>query len=263
MVTLPLYLFLRKEDTATPRIRNIKPEFFFDPELAAIGTIAQLFFIGLWCQADKAGRMKDESLVLKAKIFPYKDIDTEKIISELTPKFLTRYTSKDGKKYIQINTFSTHQRPHHTEQESILPSPTGKQRCNVRSTTTYKGEGKGDGDRKGEGKGKACVYSEEFETFYQAYPRKVEKSEAFKAWQKHTPDLQVCLKAVAAQIASGQLNTVEPKFILYPERWIKREKWNDEIIKQGGSHGISKKIVGEATPEPGKYAKRETIIKGD
>ena len=57
------------------RARNIKPGFFKNPDLADAGPAAQLLCVGLWCMADKEGRLKDQPRVIKAEVFPYYEID--------------------------------------------------------------------------------------------------------------------------------------------------------------------------------------------
>lgn|SRR3990167_7650451 len=124
-----------------PRIRAVKPEFFLDFELSKLPPHTRLLFIGLWTQADKVGRLEDEPHKIKIQILPWDDIDVEKCLEELHPKFIFRYKSKDGKKYIQINAWH-HQKPHHTEKETVIPSPlTVKRRLNNRSLTGGKEEG--------------------------------------------------------------------------------------------------------------------------
>ena len=104
------------------RIRSIKPEFFFDEELAHLTAHVRLFFIGLWLQADREGRLEDRPSFLKANIFPYEDIDAEKLLDVLAPKFIVRYEVA-GKRYIQIRNFLKHQLPHYKEVASIIPPP--------------------------------------------------------------------------------------------------------------------------------------------
>src|SRR3990167_9899654 len=121
------------------RIRSVKPDFFLDFELSKLEPITRLFFIGLWTQADKSGRMVDEANKLKVQILPWDTVDAEKLLSDLTPKFITRYKTKSGEKYLQINSWH-HQKPHHTERDSVIPPPsTGKRRLNTGDLTARKG----------------------------------------------------------------------------------------------------------------------------
>lgn len=109
-----------------PRIRTIRPEFFLDTELSELPVAARLFFIGLWTQADREGRLEDNPKRLKAQIFPWDNVDSEKLLATLSPRFVTRYEA-EGRRYVQVNTFTKHQRPHPREAASEIPAPTAKQ----------------------------------------------------------------------------------------------------------------------------------------
>jgi hypothetical protein len=109
------------------RIRYLKPDFFKDEDVAKLPFETRLFFQGLWGLADKAGRLEDRPLRLKAEIFPYDKVDVEKCLQQLNKSkdgsgqpFINRYTT-DNQRYIQIVTWEKHQRPHHTEKESTIP----------------------------------------------------------------------------------------------------------------------------------------------
>lgn len=105
-----------------PRIRYLKPEFFSDEDLCSLPYQTRLAFAGLWCYADKSGILEDRPKFLKVSIFPYDSIDMEKQLQALTrPKpFIHRYET-EGKRYIQIISWHKHQKPHHTEKDSIFP----------------------------------------------------------------------------------------------------------------------------------------------
>lgn len=53
------------------RIRQIKPEFYLDDELALCSRDARLLFPGLWMLADRAGRLENRPAKIKAQVFPY------------------------------------------------------------------------------------------------------------------------------------------------------------------------------------------------
>lgn len=113
-----------------PRIRFIKPEFFKDEDLAALPYEFRLLFIGLWGIADKAGRLEDRPLRIKAELFPYDNIDIEAGLMSLSKSkqssgnpFINRYIT-DKQRYIQITNWEKHQKPHNTEKESTIPEIT-------------------------------------------------------------------------------------------------------------------------------------------
>lgn len=106
------------------RARILKPQFFANDELGALPPLARLLFQGLWCIADREGRLEDRPIRIKAEILPYDNADADKLLRQLHDAgFIQRY-SVDAKSYIQIPTFLKHQRPHIKEQASTIPAPT-------------------------------------------------------------------------------------------------------------------------------------------
>lgn len=105
------------------RIRSIKPEFFDHERLCSLSFAHRLCFIGLWTQADKAGRLEDRPQRLKARLFPYDDVNMDIILRDLAVAgFIVRY-EVDGGHYLAIpeTSWQEHQRPRRDELESILP----------------------------------------------------------------------------------------------------------------------------------------------
>lgn len=106
------------------RARNIKPSFFTNELLGTYDPIISLCFSGLWCLADRDGRLEDRPLRIKAELFPYRDsLDVNGYLTVLERDgFITRYEVA-GTKYIQVNNFTKHQNPHHTEKSKNYPAP--------------------------------------------------------------------------------------------------------------------------------------------
>lgn len=103
------------------RARNIKPGFFKNYELADLGPVAQLLFAGLWCLADRKGRLEDKPRFIKAEVFPYYDADVNGELTQLERLgFVKRYMVR-GLPFISIVNFLKHQSPHSTEKASELP----------------------------------------------------------------------------------------------------------------------------------------------
>lgn len=105
------------------RARNLKPGFFTHEVLAECEPLARLFFQGLWCHADREGRLEHRPRRLKAEILPYDDCNVDDLLGQLTRRgFLIIYKVADNL-YIQITKFTKHQNPHIREAESTLPAP--------------------------------------------------------------------------------------------------------------------------------------------
>jgi len=105
------------------RARNIKPSLFKNEILGTADPLLTILFEGLWCEADREGRLEDRPLRLKAEILPYRnDADINAMLNWLSEHgFVARYEVGDTK-VIQVLKFSEHQRPHNNEVASVLPS---------------------------------------------------------------------------------------------------------------------------------------------
>ena len=119
------------------RARNIKPGFFKNPDLADAGPAAQLLCIGLWCMADKEGRLKDQPRVIKAEVFPYYEIDVNRELTVIQRLGHIRRFEVGGIKVIEVINFRKHQSPHHTERGSELPEYDGVSDCFVTEHETH------------------------------------------------------------------------------------------------------------------------------
>lgn len=106
------------------RARNIKPGFYKNEDLADCPFEARILFIGLWCMADREGRLENRPKRIKAEVFPYDNIDAVPLLSLLRDKgFIAMYGEHD--EYIVISNFTKHQNPHHQEVASEIPPPPG------------------------------------------------------------------------------------------------------------------------------------------
>lgn len=106
-----------------PRLRTLKPEFFTHEVLAELSPLHRLLYAGLWCHADREGRLKDRPRYLRTVILPYDDCDVEALLVGLQSRgFIVRY-EVGGIRYIAIPTFPEHQKPHPREAASEIPAP--------------------------------------------------------------------------------------------------------------------------------------------
>ena len=104
------------------RARGIKPAFFKNEELADLPHQARLLYIGLWCLADRDGRLEDRPKRIKAELFPYEKADIDGMLTLLADRgFIRRYGPVD-KPCIDIPTFLQHQYPHKNEKSLQLPA---------------------------------------------------------------------------------------------------------------------------------------------
>lgn len=103
----------------------MKPGIYKNEALAILGYASFRLFTGLWCMADRQGRLKDEPGKIEAELFPFKfqRIKIDELMSGLesgSDPFISRY-EVDGHRFIQIVNFSAHQNPHPREADSSIP----------------------------------------------------------------------------------------------------------------------------------------------
>jgi hypothetical protein len=125
------------------RARNIKPGFFDNEDLAEGGPCAQVLFEGLWCLADREGRLENRPMRIKAKVFPYYDPkeyggkDVNDLLIFLAEKRFIRFYAVDGLNLISILNFTKHQSPHSTERQSNLPPAAEPPTSHIEPTVNY------------------------------------------------------------------------------------------------------------------------------
>ena len=226
------------------RARNIKPGFFENDLLVELPFEFRLLFIGLWTMADKAGRLEDRPKKIKMCVFPADDVDVNRGLTELHRYgFINRYESL-GTNYIQVVKWDKHQKPHHTEKESVIPP------CvNGEITVNSRNEDRGNPPDslisdslipdtplppKGDEPKKSTPYSEPFEAAWKVYPKKTNKGAAFKAWQKAIKrDMPV-----ADMPAHIESRSFEPdwrkedgRFVPHMSTWLNADGWLDDGAK--------------------------------
>lgn len=92
------------------RIRTVKPEYWTDERIGECSVSARLLFIASWNFADDHGGLDRSAKQLKAQAFPYDNIDCEPLVQELLDQRLLIEYEVDGKKYLHIKGFRTHQK---------------------------------------------------------------------------------------------------------------------------------------------------------
>jgi hypothetical protein len=119
------------------RARNIKPSFFKNELLAEMDAFDRLLFVGLWCLADREGRIEDRPKRIKMELFPCDGYDVDAGLANLEKHgFVTRYQAGEVAVVAVVN-FHKHQTPHGTEKDSELPDENGDLTINERTSNGY------------------------------------------------------------------------------------------------------------------------------
>ena len=230
------------------RIRTIKPSFWTDSKIVKLSPLARLFYIGMWNFADcDNGHLEDDPAALKRLIMPDDDVDADSLLRELVEAGrVARIQTLSGRKYLHVIRLANHQkldsrwsprcqvctetRPNSPElTESQLNSPKhadtprnsaqeriGKDSSNTSSTAAR------------------SMDDPDFVRFWDAYPRKVGKGEARKAWQRliKTGTDPTVIVAGAERYRDDPRRQL--KYTKHPGPWLNAERWTDEPPDVGG-----------------------------
>lgn len=79
-------------------------------------------------------------------------------------------------------------------------------------------------------------YSKEYLSFWEVFPKKVGKGDAWKAWKKaKLPNTEVILASVKEHASSDQWQREGGRFIPNPATWLNQRRWEDEVPKNKSS----------------------------
>ena len=78
----------------------------------------------------------------------------------------------------------------------------------------------------------STTLDEDFDTFWEAYPKKADKQKALKAWQKLKPDKET-LNAILAAVerhkqSDKQWQRDDGQYIPYPSTFLNGRRWEDK-----------------------------------
>lgn len=137
------------------RIRTIKPEFFTSEDIVSLTPLARLFYVALWCEADREGRLSWKTRTLKMRYLPGDDCSIDDLANELIDSGMVIVYEVDGEKYAEIPGFVRHQVINNRESESVIPArvdgASGTRQARVKAEGKEGREGKGKERKEGNG----------------------------------------------------------------------------------------------------------------
>ena len=259
------------------------------PTLDVLSDGAERLFWRLLTCADDYGRFEGEPLLVKAACFPRR-VDTLPTatvagwLDELIAADLIRAYVVEGKAYAHFVTWAKHQRvreskpkypeppaPQPVAEDTPVPSPPdpdsrrmaatrgdspplaangGKLPRLAASCGSRDGSGSG-GEREREGEGTSCA--DAFAQFWEAYPRKVGKADAAKAWRQRRPPLARCLATLAWQRRDPAWLRDGGRYVPHPGRWLRGGQWDDappEWATRRPAAALAARLAPVAPPAP-------------
>lgn len=102
------------------RIRTVKPEFFTSEDVVVLSPLARLLYVGLWCEADREGRLLWRPVSFRLRYLPTDTCDIVAVGQELIDRGLVVLY---GSGLAYIPSFGKHQHINPRESASSLPAP--------------------------------------------------------------------------------------------------------------------------------------------
>lgn len=206
------------------RIRTIKPEFFTSEDIVALTPLARLFYVSLWCEADREGRLSWRKGTLKQRYLPADDCSIDLLANELEAAGLIVIYEVDGKLYAEIPSFKTHQVINNRESESAIP-PRVKVAC-----TRVQGEGKEgkEGKERKEGKDASSTPDGVSDLVWQAF-LKIRKA-------KRAPITEIAIAGIRREAAQAGITLEEALTECVTRGWQSfKADWYTKPVEQSQS----------------------------
>ena len=168
----------------------------------------------------------------KLRYMPGDNCDIHALCKEIADKGLVVLY---GSGYAYIPAFKSHQHINPRETVSQLPEPDAKITRNPRVGTRHARDHDAQGGREGKGReGNELPRVDSgdalFNLFWVAYPSKVGKDAARKAFDKRKPDSELValmVKAINVQRSSSKWKKNDGEFIPNPATWLNAGQWQD------------------------------------
>ena len=207
------------------RIRTIKPEFFTSEDIVSMSPLARLFYVSLWCESDREGRMEWKPGTFKMRYLPGDSCDVAELAKELIANGLIVLYTVDGKQYAEIPTFTEHQVINNRESVSTLPQRSDASSRVKVARARAKAEGK-----EGKGKeGKEYAVSAGFDSFWKAWPpgdRKQDRKASWEKWELH--GLEPLTAAILRDVEAKKLTDKwKSGFVEMPMTYLNNRRWED------------------------------------
>lgn len=228
------------------RIRSIKPEFPQSETIGRLSREARLLFIQLWTIADDCGRARASSRVLASLLYPFDDDAKDLIdswLAELSDNDCLFFYEDDGNRYLQITNWLKHQKIDRPS-ASRIPEPKTEIRETLASPREPSMQDIGprtkDIGSRNKNNHAQIVASENFESFYKNYPKRINRKAAearFLTAIKNGVDPNHIISAAKKYAEAHFIAKTEQKYIPAPDVWLNKGSYDDEDFPQPARAG--------------------------
>jgi hypothetical protein len=243
--------------------RILKESICYSDDIDKLSAFEETVFYRLIVKVDDYGRIDGRPGFLKSTLFVTKNGISEKNVSEAVARLaslgLVRLYEVDGKPFLCLPKWHLHQRVRDSKEKYPAPSESGDftQKSETRGNSPQLAATCGNSPPVSQSQSQSESQSESnpshaharasgtdgsvpdlqtsrFDDFWSAYPKKVGKAEALKAWKRIKPDADKYAKildAVALQKDGGQWKRENGRFIPNPATWLNQGRWDDEVTQ--------------------------------
>ena len=246
--------------------RIVREAILSSERVAALGWPEEVLYRRLMSIVDDYGRHEAKPQLLRSKCYPLQTdavrvADITRWMAACQKAGLVVLYEAQGKQYLEIANFGQQQRA-----KSKCPDPPANQQHSPTSDNTcYQTPtdehlvvvGVEGVISKPTASHPGSPGDARFDAFWQAYPRKVGKDAARKAFDKRKPDaalLALMLDAIAKQARSDAWLKDAGQFIPHPSTWLNEGRWMDEETEPAAPTPLVPLYV---PPAPMTQAERE------
>ena len=230
--------------------RILKESITTSEDIAKLSQGAEILFYRLMVKADDYGAYFGNEQIVKSECFPLKadelkSSQVKKWLDELDAAgLIVRYIAADGRKYLKLAKWAAHQRIRN--QKSKFPplddnccqltaddsnSQTSAVNCARNPIQSESNTNPNPNPNPNPTTGVSDDYTDDFELFWNVYPKKVGKKDAFNAFKKAKQPIQLLIHAVQEQMQTDQWQKENGRFIPNPSTWLNQGRWDDQVVK--------------------------------
>lgn len=214
--------------------RILKETICTSDEIESLNNEQEVFFYRLMVVADDYGLMDARTQILKARCYPLKSIDSKRIqslLDALDAVGLIRLYVSEGRPYLQIAKWDKHQTIRAKKPKYPVPQADDfickQMQANVPVIQSNPIQSKSNPIPPNPPEGGGGV----FEKFWCAYPKKIGKGAAEKAFAKAGVGIELILAAVNRQAATEQWQKDGGQYIPNPATWLNQRRWEDGVVE--------------------------------
>ena len=212
--------------------RVIKESVCTSDSIEKLTWFEECLFYRLIVNCDDYGRFDGRAAILKNRLFPLKENLTTKAVEAAVQKLanagLVALYVFEGKPYLYLPTWNKHQTIR--AKRSKYPAPTSENICmqmQADASKCSRNPIQSESNTKSESESKPAQGA--FDIFWKAYPKKVGKLAAKKAFDRVKAPVETLVQAIERQKCGEQWQRDNGQYIPNPATWLNGGRWEDEV----------------------------------